>query len=333
MTRPLTAVLMGGVSPEHPVSLETGRAVVSALARLEFAPVIEALILLDGSWRLDGGPPQAPAAALSALRRLGVRCCFLAVHGRGGEDGTLQGFLETAGLAYTGSRVAASAVAMSKSLTRAVLAAARLPIAPGLSLPAGALREQFDAVASGLRFPIFLKEDHSGSSLGVFKVHDRTTLAARIAPLPEAARLVLEEAVDGLEASVGVLGNRGRAAERLQALPPVEIRPRCEFFDYEAKYLPARAEETCPPRELDPEQVRGLQTLARRVHHELGCDGASRTDFIVGPDGPVILECNTLPGLTPGSLLPLAARAAGIGFPELVLRLIELALESHEGQG
>jgi len=323
---PPTAVLMGGTSAEREVSLASGRNVVRALEEGGVPRVLPVEIGRDRIWRTEiEGEAFLPAGrALEALLRAGTGCFFLALHGPGGEDGTIQGFLETAGVAYTGSGVAASALAMSKSASRAVLAGAGIP------LPSGkALRDPdprwIARLVEEIGFPCFLKEDHSGSSLGVHRLAgpaDLEALLSRLGPRP--GPLVVERAVAGREATVAVLGNRGGP---LQALPVVEIRPRKTFFDYQAKYDPAWTEEICPPRSIPPGAQERLRELALLVHRTLGCDGVSRTDFILGPSGPVALECNTIPGLTRESLLPKAARAAGISFPQLAVRLVRLALE------
>ena len=317
------AVLMGGTSPEHSVSLRSGRAVTAGLAREGRYLPRSVVIDRAGAWHLEGEEGRDPEAALGELARRGTICCFIALHGPGGEDGTIQGFLETCRMPYTGSGVVASALAMSKSATRALLRSRGLPTAPGFaSLPEDpeSLARQVDGEVG---FPLFLKEDFSGSSLGVWRLENREELLGLLRRERPAGTLVVERALAGGEASVGTLGG-GRVPVR--SLPPVEIVTRHPFFDYAAKYDPEVTQEFSPPRAIPAPLQERLGDLARRVHRLLGCAGAARTDFILTPEGPVILECNTVPGLTPESLLPKAARAAGIPFPRLVTLMVEMAL-------
>ena len=328
MPLPPTAVLMGGISPERGVSLASGRNVASGLAEGGIPRVIPVEILPDRSWRIGDIDPLPPGRALAALREMGTGCIFLALHGPGGEDGSIQGFLETVGIPYTCSGVSASALAMSKSASRALFRSEGIPLAPGIEIRRPSPDLVRKSVEEVCGYPCFLKEDASGSSIGVHRLSgpgDLEALLPRLAGV--SGPLVAEKAVPGMEATVAVLGNRG---SDLQALPPVEIRPRKEFFDYQAKYDPEWTEEICPPRSIHGEDQELLMELALKVHAALGCDGVSRTDFILGPSGPVVLECNTIPGLTRESLLPKAALAAGISFPELVVRLVRLALERDQ---
>ncbi len=325
MNLPATAVLMGGISPEREVSLASGRNVARALEEGGVPRVVEVEILPTGNWRASSSGEGPPSAALERLLAGGVGCFFLALHGPGGEDGSIQGFFETQGIPYTGSGVSSSALAMSKTASRALFLEEGLPVAPGKTLrhpDPGAIRE---AVEETCGYPCFLKEDASGSSLGVYRFSRPAELEEFLSRLSgNPPPMVVERAVPGREATVAVLGNRGGP---LRAFPPVEIRPRKEFFDYQAKYDPAWTEEICPPRSLSEGEQEMLVELALRVHRVLGCDGASRTDFMIGPEGPVVLECNTIPGLTPQSLLPKAAAAGGMSFPQLAVRMVELALE------
>ncbi len=325
MNLPVTAVLMGGTSREREISLASGRNVARALEEGGVPRVLAVEILEDGNWRSSSFGPLPPVRALDLLLREGAGCFFVALHGPGGEDGSIQGFLRTARVPFTFSGVSASALAMSKSATRAVLAGAGIPLAPGLEIRDPAPDRVREAVEEACGYPCFLKEDLSGSSIGVHRLSGPADLEAFLSLLgPGSGPWVVERALPGGEATVAVLGNRGGF---LEAFPPVEIRPRKEFFDFQAKYDPALAEEICPPRSIPAEEQERLKELALQVHRVLGCDGVSRTDFILGPEGPVVLECNTIPGLTKESLLPKAARAAGMTFPELLVRLVRLALE------
>ncbi len=334
-------VLLGGRSSEREVSLDSGRAVTAALElgqrraldRGEDAPrsVVAVEIAVDGRWLLAGEPLE-PAQALCRLP-LGT-VFFLALHGGEGEGGVVQGLLEGAGRDYTGSGVAASSLCLDKHRTRLVLADAGLRVAPGhLVRPEAWGRDRGAEVArlealGGAAW--FVKPNRGGSSLGVVQVESHGALRGAVEAVLGAGDAALVEArVAGVEATCGVLGNRGEA---LRALPPVEIRPRgAGYFDYREKYDAAGALELCPPEGFDPAIVERLQELARRAHEVAGCDGVSRTDFIVPADGgdPVALEINTLPGMTARSLVPRSAEIAGLDFPALCLELVRLGLRAR----
>jgi D-alanine-D-alanine ligase len=320
-------VLHGGTSGEREVSLGSGRAVLEALAGEAALRVHDVEVTEAGAWRV-GGRELAPHEALAALPEGAL--CFLALHGGAGEDGTLQAFLEVCGRRYTGSGVAASALCMDKHLTRLALAAEGLRTARGLLVTprawrdarAGTLARAAELLGDG----VFAKPRWGGSSVGMRFVEDARALEEALDGLVGAGEQVLLEArVRGVECTCAVLGNRG---DELRALPLVEIVPRgAGWFDYREKYDAAGAEELCPPRSIDEATCAQVQALALRAHEAAGCDGYSRTDFIVPADGgaPVALEINTLPGLTPRSLVPQAAAAAGMGFRALCLEIARLA--------
>jgi D-alanine-D-alanine ligase len=253
---------------------------------------------------------------------------FLALHGRYGEDGTLQGLLDLLGIPYVGSGTLASALAMDKAMAKKVLAAEGLPVPAGTLVervvfrrdPSGETRR---AVAAAM--PAIVKPVAQGSSVGLSLVGDASSMRPALEKaLAHDARALVEERLDGPEITVGVLGNR-----ELAALPVVEIVPRDGLFDYVSKYDPELTQEICPAR-IPEATARVAQDLAVRAHRALSCRGLSRTDMIVTSRGPVVLEVNTLPGMTVNSLLPKAARVAGISFPELLDRLVRLALEVEE---
>ncbi|MEZ5989610.1 MAG: D-alanine--D-alanine ligase [Planctomycetota bacterium] len=350
------AVLGGGVSPEHDVSLRSATEVAQALVDRGFV-VVPVRIDRGGLWAIAepgadaaevfGGvelPALGPLEAVLALERLGVDAVFPALHGRGGEDGSVQALLESSGLPYVGSRLCASAIAMSKVLTRLAFLGAGLPMARGLVPSRDLGRNATDAELlaeardrQGLRFPWFLKADLSGSSLGVERVADAEGFAPALARLRAGAEdwspdWILEEGVAGIEFTVCVLGNAGGP---LEALPPVEIRPRTAgFFDYGAKYDPGATDELCPAPSLDEALDATCRELGRRAHDLLGCQGFSRTDLILAEDGRFrLLETNTIPGLTRESLTPKAAQAGGMDFGDLVSRLVSLALEGRREPG
>jgi len=322
------AVLMGGTSGERDVSLSSGRDVALALKNSGFE-VCPVEIEPDGSWSLAGSRLDV-SDVLPVLRRE-CELIFLALHGGFGEDGTLQGFLDMGGLRYVGSGVCASALAMSKILSRRVAADLGFVVAPAVE---GVVETAADASALGesarrLPLPVFVKPDHSGSSVGVARVERREDLGTAIEQsLSEGAHVLIEAEVVGREVSVPVLGDAHRGA---QALPVVEVAPReSAFFDYRAKYNQGETEEICPAR-LDEVRTREVQRAAERLHDAFGCLSLSRTDFIVPEDErpAVFLEVNTLPGMTPLSLLPLAAKVAGMTYEQLCTRLVEQAIERY----
>ena len=269
------------------------------------------------------------------LERCGVQLVFPVLHGPCGEDGTVQGMLELYDVPFVGSGCAASASAMDKVRTRQIFAAGDVPLAdaylPAPGAPAdvaAAFRDMRDAVG----VPAFAKVDVSGSTVGVARIKRLEDLRAFFDGYSgNYRRWFAERGVVGEELTVPVLGNTGGA---LTPLPPVGIYPRDDdWFTHDAKYRPGATEEIVPPRGLSPDQIREVQELAVRCHELLVCDGMSRTDMIYTHAGPVVLETNTIPGLTTNSLLPRAAAAAGLSFAALVDRLLELALERHRGQG
>lgn len=340
------AVLAGGRSPEHEVSLASAAQVLHHLDRRRYR-VWPVYLDKEGGWWPAQAPlaagqewrrrdpatargPLRPGAALDALLAAAPIAVVLPIlHGPFGEDGTVQGLLELYDLPFVGSGCAASAVAMDKLRTRQALQAAGVPVAPAYEPSTPLARAEpvaeFAAMQAAIGTPAFVKVDSSGSTVGV----QRVTTAAELAAFFDQfrgrfRRWFAEAALVGEEITVPVLGNTGAS---LQALPPVGIYPRCaDWFTHEAKYRPGATEETVPPRGWQPAQIAAVQALAVRCHEALVCDGMSRTDMIVTRQGPVVLETNTIPGLTKTSLLPQAAAAAGIPFPTLLDRLIGDAL-------
>ncbi|MBK7641836.1 MAG: D-alanine--D-alanine ligase [Planctomycetes bacterium] len=322
------AVLLGGRSSEREVSLKSGAAVLRALEGGPLASLVALEIEPDGRWQRAGRSLRA-LEVLAELPR--ETLFFLALHGGEGEDGSVQGLLETQGFRHTGAGVGASALCMDKQHTRAVLAAAGLRVARGRLVHPLEWRTERARVLAELEAlavrGCVVKPNRGGSSVDTFVLEDAAGIQARVERVLQTGDLALvEERLDGVEATCGVLGN---ARDELRALPPVEIVPKPgRFFDYEEKYSAAGAAEFCPPRSLGEERTSELRDLARRAHRAAGCDGYSRTDFFVPAEGqPVVLEINTLPGLTDRSLLPLSAAVEGFGFPELCLEILALALE------
>lgn len=330
------AVLAGGRSPEHDISLQSGAQVLEHLDRSRWRPW-PVFIDRAGSWHVpdqpgDGLDPDAPGlrpgAGLDLLLDRGVQLAFPVLHGPFGEDGTLQGMLALHDVACVGSGTAAAAVAMDKIRTRECLEQAGVPMprawvgADGFAPSSDSLVAQLE---SKLGYPSFLKTDTSGSTLGVQRVENGEQARAFFDEYRHRARrFVAEAAVAGEEITVPVLGNLGA---ELLPLPPVGIYPvMAEHFTFAAKYQPGGSEEIVPPRGWNEAQIAAVQELALRCHRALACDGVSRTDMIITDAGPQVLEVNTIPGLTSNSLLPRAAAAIGWSFGELLDRMLELAL-------
>jgi D-alanine-D-alanine ligase len=295
------AVVMGGPSAEREVSIESGTCVMRALTTLGH----EARSL------------DFDARFVDAIREIQPDVVFNALHGRGGEDGTIQGVLEWLGIPYTGSGVAACALAMDKHLTKKLLAAEGLPTPPWdmFDLTGGTL----PLLPGSLNLPLVAKPRSSGSSAGVVivKTHEHWT-KAMIEAAERTPEVLAEEFVPGREFSCGVLGE--------EALPVVEIVANDEFYSYDAKYKPGRSRHLIPAP-IDHDLTSRLQTLALSVHRLVGLRDYSRTDFIVTEHGrPTILEVNALPGMTPQSLLPDEAQHVGISYEALVDRLLQYGL-------
>jgi D-alanine-D-alanine ligase len=296
------AVLFGGRSAEREVSLNSGRAVLAALQR-------------SGVNAHAFDPAQHD---LSDLKKEYFDRVFIALHGRFGEDGTVQGALELLGIPYTGSGVLASALGMDKWRSKLVWRAAGLPI-PDYEL----LEEDFDiqAVVKKLGLPLFVKPANEGSSLGISKVKQESELRAAYQAAAKYDKLVIaEQFIGGGEYTAAILGE--------QALPIIKIEPANEFYDYDAKYIRNDTKYRCPS-DLSAAQEAEMQQLAKQAFVLIGGEGWGRVDFLKGRDGKLyVLEANTSPGMTDHSLVPMAARQAGISFEQFVLRVLEL---SHVG--
>jgi len=331
------AVLMGGRSGEHEVSLRSGRAVIGAL--LGRGHEVFALTFgrhggatFGATQTLDPDDAQVVtggsiATALAALEAWGPAVAFIAMHGEDGEDGKVQGALELLGIPYQGSGIQASAIGLDKVRTKQLLRAAGLPLARERVIERDTPRD-WDALIGELGLPLVLKTPASGSSVGVEITATREAAETRgEALLAEAGRVLLEQFVAGREFTLPVIESPD--GEPI-ALPVVEIRPRdAAFFDYTAKYTPGATDELCPAP-IPPALEAILGDLGLRAHRALGCRGYSRTDCIVTALGEVaLLEVNTLPGLTAESLMPRSAAVAGMDFTALVERLLARALDRN----
>lgn len=302
------ALLAGGKSGEREISLASGDGARTALEEAGFA-----VTMLD----------PAEAADLKRLIDGPFDVAFLCLHGKYGEDGTMQGMLEVIGLPYTGSGVWSSALAMDKPKAKLYYEREGIPTPPSITLNIGDVRD-VGSIMDAIGSRCVVKPGTEGSALGVFIVDDLGSLEDAI----EKAfalddEILVERYIQGTELTVAVLGDD----ERAEALPIIEIVPTSEFYDFESKYALGGSQHICPAP-LSETVSSNVKDLAIRAHHALSCRGVSRSDFILEDDGSCwILETNTIPGMTGTSLLPDAARAAGISFPELCTRLVRIALQ------
>jgi D-alanine-D-alanine ligase len=317
------AVLMGGRSSEHEISLASARSVIAALDPARYqTTVLE--IGRDGRWALPSGegrslPVPTQGATPAVLGEVDV--VFPVLHGPFGEDGTVQGLLELAGVPYVGAGVLASALCMDKDLFKAVMRDNAIPVTRNVTLRNG------DAPESPFGFPVFVKPARLGSSVGISKAHDGDELveAVKLA-FRHDEKVLVEEFVDGIEVECGVLGSR----EAQQASIPGEIVAHAEWYDYAAKYDEGGMELVVPPR-ITEEQAARVQELSVRAFVATECEGMARADCFVRSDGEVLVnELNTIPGFTPTSVYAKLFEASGIAYGELVERLVQLALERHE---
>lgn len=304
------ALLAGGTSGEREISLASGKGAGAALREAGFV-VTE----LDPANRAD----------LGKLLEDSFDVAFLCLHGKGGEDGALQGFLETIGLPYTGPGVWSSATAMNKAQSKLFYQRAGIPTAPFQYIQKGE-PYSIDEIALAMGGTCVVKPATEGSALGIYIVEGAEAIADAIEKVFEIDELVVvEKYISGTELTVAVLGN-----DQPFALPVIEIVPKAEFYDFESKYAPGGSQHNCPAP-LNDELTEQVMQAAVNAHKALQCSGVSRSDFILDSDGiPWILETNTIPGMTATSLLPDAARAAGISFPELCAKLIEYAFEDAQ---
>lgn len=314
------AVLGGGRSSEHEVSLASAAAVREGLMQAGHEPVAVE-IARDGRWSADGVPVSLePAGGL-----LACDVAFPVLHGPYGEDGTVQGILEGLDIPYTGAGVMASAVCMDKVLFKDLMAANRIPQVDYL-----AVREGDDpAKLARLGLPVFVKPARLGSSVGISKVSTAVELPGALDAAFEHDPLVIVEAMaEGMEVECSVLGNLDP-----EASVPGEIVIEAEWYDYEAKYEPGGMQLVAPAR-LPPDTRERVRSLATEVFLQVGCAGMARCDFFVeDPDGePQVLvnELNTIPGFTATSVYAKLFEASGVPYPELLDRLLELAVERHE---
>jgi len=308
------AVIYGGRSGEHEVSVRSARAIMDAMDPAKYQR-IEYFIDQQGKW---GPRPILPEPGGNP----GIDVVFPVLHGTFGEDGTVQGLLELADLPYVGAGVLGSAVSMDKEMMKRVCAERLLPVVEFVSFPRG--HSDLSRITSSLPFPMFVKPANLGSSVGISKARDEQELAAAIALAEQYDRkVIVERGIVGRELECSVLGNE----EPIASLPS-EILPSREFYDYDDKYLLDRA-ETKVPADLPAEKTDELRRLAVECYRAVECEGMGRVDFLLeaATDKLYINEINTIPGFTSISMYPKMWEHSGIGFAALVDRLIHLALD------
>jgi D-alanine-D-alanine ligase len=354
------ALLFGGRSSEHSISCATAGGVLSAIDRTKYE-VVPIGITHEGAWTLqpddadlfalrhelpvvvdNGSRVRLPESAATReftvvstdgrVASLGdVDVVFPILHGRFGEDGTVQGALELLGLPYVGNGVLASALGMDKHFTKTVLQGAGVAVAPWVSVTRTAWardRELWERRARGLGLPVFVKPARAGSSVGVTKVHDWAELDAALElAFAEDGTALIEQAVVGREVECAVLQGRDGGVPRVSVAGEIVLSGR-EFYDFEAKYLDAPGVELVCPTDLREGELAEMQRIAARAFEAIGGAGLARIDFFLGDEGFVINEINTMPGFTPISMFPSCWLASGLSYPELITELIELGLET-----
>lgn len=299
------AVLAGGQSGERAVSLRSGKNVLDSLLRQGYKA-----IHLDTDGDLIG-----------KLKKNKIDVCYIALHGKWGEDGCVQGMLEMAGVPYTGSGVLASALAMNKVAGKRILDAVGINTPKYMPISKTTLKEDIETVKKVFPLPLVIKPVSEGSSLGVSIVSEESKLEKVITDTQKKfGEIFVEEYIKGQEVTVGVLGT-----DNPRALPVLELVPKKEFYDYEAKYTKGLTEFILPAR-LSAPLTKKVQELAVDAHLALGCRGVSRVDMIINRDHvPFVHELNTSPGMTDQSDLPAQARSAGLSFDELVVEILQSA--------
>jgi D-alanine-D-alanine ligase len=365
--KPRVAVVFGGRSSEHGISCVTAGSVLQAIDHTKY-DVVPVGIATDGRWVLESGDPErlriesaeklpavdgtratiALAQATGATdlvvaepsqppRTLGeVDVVFPLLHGPWGEDGTIQGMFEMAGVRYVGAGVLASAVSMDKAYMKIVLQAAGLPVMPSVTVTAREWARDAQSCrerAAALGYPLFVKPARGGSSFGIGKAHDASELDECVEEaMRHDPKVLIEVSAEGArEVECGVL-------EALDGTPETSVPAEIlvtgdhEFYDFAAKYLPEEAAELDVPADLPPGITEEMQSLAARAFEAVDCEGLARVDFFVMPDGSLVVnEINTMPGFTPTSMYPRMWAASGVDYPALVDRLIQLALRRDTG--
>lgn len=332
------AILAGGISSEYEVSLRSGKEIGAALNKekyiVDMIEISKQGVFIKNSSKLLHNTSHKeqvfsiidPSNGLQKSELQSYDLIFNAMHGQFGEDGRVQALLDILEVPYTGSGVLASALGMNKQKTLQLVETINIATPQTLlvrqSQDIDSLVKQ---ITQEIGFPCVIKPNQSGSSVGISIVEDKHDLSEALdTAFTEDKVLQVQQYISGREVTCGVLGNSGQTT--LEALPVVEIISQRDFFDYEAKYNDTATQEICPAQLID-EVKQQVQTQAKQVHELLGCDGLTRSDFILADDGTLFfLEINTLPGMTAASLCPKEARAAGYTFAEFLDKIVELAL-------
>jgi len=312
-------ILMGGPSSEYKVSLATGKNVLTALQ--EKYKAVACKLPQGNRWH---------STLLRCIATYRPYAVFIAMHGKYGEDGTVQGLLESLGIPYTGSGILASALGMDKPRSSAIFRDAGLNV-PDFEVISAHHYQNFASIAKRWGWPLVVKPADHGSSIGVNivkNVHELRQAVREASRYSE--RLIIQKFISGREITCGVLEDLNGT---LIPLPPIEIKPKKEiFYDYRSKYADGGSEHIIPPHGLTPKIIKKIKDTACRAHTLIGCSGISRSDFILDKNGKLyILEINTIPGMTKTSLIPEAAKKAGIDFPLLLDMLIHAAMKPRRG--
>lgn len=297
------AVLFGGRSSERAISLQSGQNILDSLL----------------SQGVDAHPIDPDDTLVQKLHDGKFNRAFIALHGKEGEDGVIQGLLEMLKIPYTGSKVAASALAMDKARAKLVMHALGIPTPP---FGVAKSYAQAESLAQKIDYPLSVKPVAEGSSIGVTRVANKDQLSAAYAKAAQHGDVIVEKWMDGKDFFVTVLGDT--------VLPSVEVHTMSDFYDYQAKYESDATQYLCPSP-IEWEQEKTVRTIAHQAFCALGCEGWGRVDLVCDKDGKFwVLEVNTIPGMTSHSLVPMSAKAAGISFDELVLRILSMTQLSEE---
>jgi D-alanine-D-alanine ligase len=316
MQRLRVAVLCGGRSGEHEVSINSAESIIAAMDQERYE-VERIFITKEGRWKPRAISPEPDGNP-------GIDVVFPALHGTFGEDGTVQGLLELAGLPYVGAGVLASAASMDKDVMKRLCRERGIPVVDHIVVTRG--RIQSEEICKRLRFPMFVKPANLGSSVGISKVRTCEELKVALELAGQYDRkIVVERGIEGREFECSVMGN-----EQPVAAIPCEILPSREFYDYEDKYLLNQARVVLPA-DLTPQQTAEMQRLTVECYLAVGCEGMARVDFLMETKtGSIYVnEINTVPGFTAISMFPKMWEKSGLPYPKLIDRLIELALERH----
>ena len=334
------AIIFGGQSAEHEISIQSARSVINALDRKKWKAVPIA-ISTSGQWLNESYSTSILTSQNKLTRTLGISAiengievlkdclaAFPLIHGKTGEDGKLQGLLEMINLTYAGSGVGASVLGMDKSLSKAIWQSTGLPVARMVVLKKETLQDSYRAiktrVASEIGYPCYVKPSSSGSSIGITRVESEENLGSAIdASLHWDNKVLIEEFIDGQEIECAIIGN----SKPIAASYLGEISSANNFYDYDSKYSPDSKAEIFVPARLKEDTASNIRTLAIDAYQAIGCEGFARVDFFVDKNESITLsEINTIPGFTENSLFPRLWEASGVSYSELLTQILELAL-------